>query len=194
MNMIETSHLSYDYIRHDEEGNVEGTTRAVSDVTLSVKPGDFVAILGHNGSGKSTLAKVIAGMYGRFEGTITCGGKNVRRMTRQEFTDTVAIIPQSPFLFNGTVLENITLFCDKWTEAEVLSAARQAGLGDLLAALPPASAWSRVTRAAIRTNFPAGSGSASALPGRCCENRLFSLQMNPRRTWTAPLPMTSKAC
>lgn len=108
----------------------------LNDICCTFEEGKKYALVGASGAGKSTLAKVIAGMYGRFEGTITCGGKDVRRMSRQEFTDTVAIIPQSPFLFNGTVLENITLFCDKWTEAEVLSAARQAGLADLLAALP----------------------------------------------------------
>lgn len=76
MNIIETSHLSYDYIRHDEEGNVEGTTRAVCDVSLSVKPGDFVAILGHNGSGKSTLAKHINALLLPTEGSIVVDGKD----------------------------------------------------------------------------------------------------------------------
>lgn len=108
----------------------------LGDVCFTFEEGKKYALVGASGAGKSTLAKVIAGMYGTFEGTITCGGKDIRRMTRQEFTDTVAIIPQSPFLFNGTVLENITLFSDKWSEGDVLSAARQAGLGDLLAELP----------------------------------------------------------
>lgn len=76
MNIIETGHLSYDYIRHDEEGNVEGTTRAVSDVTLSVKPGEFIAILGHNGSGKSTLAKHINALLLPTEGTVVVDGKD----------------------------------------------------------------------------------------------------------------------
>lgn len=108
----------------------------LDDICCTFEEGKKYVLVGASGAGKSTLAKVIAGMYGNFEGTITCGGKDVRRMTRQEFTDTIAIIPQSPFLFNGTVLENITLFSGRWTEADVLTAALQAGLGDLLAELP----------------------------------------------------------
>lgn len=79
MNIIETEHLSYDYIRHDEEGNVEGTLRAVNDVSLSVKPGDFIAILGHNGSGKSTLAKHINALLLPSEGSIVVDGKDTRQ-------------------------------------------------------------------------------------------------------------------
>ena len=76
MNIIEAIKVSYDYIRRDEEGNVEGTTRAVSEVDLQVKPGEFIAILGHNGSGKSTLAKHINALLTPTEGTLFVDGKD----------------------------------------------------------------------------------------------------------------------
>ena len=76
MNIIEAIKVSYDYIRRDEEGNVEGTTRAVNEVDLQVKPGEFIAILGHNGSGKSTLAKHINALLVPTEGTLFVDGKD----------------------------------------------------------------------------------------------------------------------
>ena len=76
MEMIEAKNLAYEYIRRDEEGNVEGITRAVDGVTLDVKTGDFVAILGHNGSGKSTIAKQINAILEPMEGTLYVNGMN----------------------------------------------------------------------------------------------------------------------
>lgn len=76
MNMIKTDKLVFEYIRKDEEGNVEGITRAVDEVDLNVAPGDFVAILGHNGSGKSTLAKHLNAILYPTEGTVYVDGKD----------------------------------------------------------------------------------------------------------------------
>lgn len=77
-NLIDAKHLSFDYIRRDEEGNVEGVTRAVNDVSLHVKQGDFIAILGHNGSGKSTFAKHLNAILYPTEGTVYVNGKDTR--------------------------------------------------------------------------------------------------------------------
>lgn len=74
MGIIKTEKLVFEYIRRDEEGNVEGITRAVDEVDLDVKQGDFIAILGHNGSGKSTLAKHINAILYPTEGTVWVDG------------------------------------------------------------------------------------------------------------------------
>lgn len=73
--IIKAQDLTFDYIRHDEEGNEEGAIRAVDGVNLEVKQGDFIAILGHNGSGKSTLAKHINALLVPTSGTIWVDGK-----------------------------------------------------------------------------------------------------------------------
>ena len=78
MGIIKAENLTYEYIRRDEEGNVEGITTAVDNVSLDVKQGDFVAILGHNGSGKSTLAKHINAILYPTEGTVWVDGMNTR--------------------------------------------------------------------------------------------------------------------
>lgn len=72
--MIKTNKLTFEYIRRDEEGNVEGITKALDNVELDVKKGDFVAILGHNGSGKSTMAKHINAILVPTEGTVWVNG------------------------------------------------------------------------------------------------------------------------
>lgn len=78
MGIIETKDLVFEYIRRDEEGNVEGITRAVNQVDMNITQGDFVAILGHNGSGKSTLAKHINAILYPTEGTVFVDGKNTK--------------------------------------------------------------------------------------------------------------------
>lgn len=79
MGIIKAVDLAFEYIRRDEEGNVEGITRAVDGVNLDIKAGDFVAILGHNGSGKSTLAKHLNALLHPSEGTVFVDGKDVKQ-------------------------------------------------------------------------------------------------------------------
>ena len=77
MKMIKAEKLAFEYIRRDEEGNVEGIIRAVDGVDMEIEPGDFVAILGHNGSGKSTIAKQVNAILEPTEGTLYVAGRSV---------------------------------------------------------------------------------------------------------------------
>ena len=74
MSIVRTENLVHEYERRDEEGNIEGVTTAVDHVSLDVKEGSFIAILGHNGSGKSTLAKHINAILSPKEGTVWVDG------------------------------------------------------------------------------------------------------------------------
>ena len=78
MKIVEVKDVVYEYVRRDEEGNIEGITRAVDDVSLQIEQGDFVAILGHNGSGKSTLAKHLNAILYPAEGTVWVDGKDTK--------------------------------------------------------------------------------------------------------------------
>ena len=70
MGIIKAFKLGFDYLKYDEDGNVEATQRAVNDVNLDIEAGDFVAVLGHTGSGKSTLAKQMNALLIPSEGTM----------------------------------------------------------------------------------------------------------------------------
>lgn len=76
MEMIKIQDLTFEYIRRDEEGNVEAINKAIDQVNLEVKKGDFIAILGANGSGKSTLAKHINAILYPTEGSVWVNGMN----------------------------------------------------------------------------------------------------------------------
>ena len=77
MGIIKAKQLVHEYIRRDEEGNVESIQTALDHIDLDVQPGQFIAILGHNGSGKSTLAKHITALLAPTEGSLWVDGKDV---------------------------------------------------------------------------------------------------------------------
>ena len=97
MNIIKGRKLSYEYQKLDEEGNVEEMIRAVDDVDLDVKAGDFVAILGHNGSGKSTLAKHLNAILIPTEGTLYVDGKDTKDESKLwEIRQSAGMVFQNP--------------------------------------------------------------------------------------------------
>ena len=77
MGIIKAKQLVHEYIRRDEEGNVESIQTALDHIDLDVQPGQFIAILGHNGAGKSTLAKHINALLAPTEGSLWVDGKDV---------------------------------------------------------------------------------------------------------------------
>ena len=78
MGIVKAKNLTFEYIRRDEDGNVEGITKAVDNVSIDIKQGDFVAVLGHKGSGKSTFAKHLNALVMPTEGTVWVDGMDTR--------------------------------------------------------------------------------------------------------------------
>ena len=78
MGIVKASRLIFDYIRRDEDENIEEVKRAINDVDIDISNGDFVAVLGHNGSGKSTFAKHINGILLPSEGAVWVSGMDTR--------------------------------------------------------------------------------------------------------------------
>ncbi|MCI8400759.1 MAG: energy-coupling factor transporter ATPase [Lachnospiraceae bacterium] len=107
MGIIKTSRLIFDYIKRDEEGNPDGTRRAVDQVDLDIEAGRFVAVLGHNGSGKSTLAKHMNALLTPTEGTVWVGEKDTSlEENLWEVRRTAGMVFQNPDnQIIGTVVE-----------------------------------------------------------------------------------------
>lgn len=97
MGIVKTSDVVYEYIRRDDEGNVEGITTAVDKVSLDIAQGEFIAILGHNGSGKSTLAKHINAILNPTEGTVWVDGMDTAEEDKLwEIRQTAGMVFQNP--------------------------------------------------------------------------------------------------
>ena len=144
MGIIKASKLIYDYIRRDEDDHVEEVKRAIDDLTLDIKQGDFVAILGHNGSGKSTLLRCATGLETPDNGEIIKNGK-------------IGLVFQNFNLFpHYSVLKNITdapIHVQKRNKAEVYKEARELlakmGLSDKEDAYPYQLSGGQCQRVAI---------------------------------------------
>lgn len=97
MGIVDTKKLVFEYIRRDEEGNVEGINRAIDQVDISVEKGEFIAVLGHNGSGKSTLAKHLNAILMPTEGTVWVGGMDTAREEHLwDIRQTAGMVFQNP--------------------------------------------------------------------------------------------------
>jgi energy-coupling factor transport system ATP-binding protein len=97
MDMIKVEDLTFEYIRRDEDGNVESINKAIDKVSLNVKKGDFIAILGANGSGKSTLAKHINAILYPTDGSVWVNGlKTSEEKNLWDIRQTAGMVFQNP--------------------------------------------------------------------------------------------------
>ena len=105
-------------------------------VNLRVPAGKTVAILGESGSGKSTLLKLLMGFYPPSEGRITIDGVDLRDFDLESLRRGIGLVSQDPFIFNGTIGDNILLGRPEATQEEAMGAARLAGLEEFITSLP----------------------------------------------------------
>jgi ATP-binding cassette subfamily B protein len=114
----------------------KSSEEVLSDFNLSIAPGETVALVGHTGAGKSSVARLIERFYEFQEGEILIDGKDIRTFDLTQYRRRLGIVSQVPFLFNGTVLENIRYSNPEASEAEIDAIARQIGEGEWLETLP----------------------------------------------------------
>jgi ATP-binding cassette subfamily B protein len=105
-------------------------------LSLHIRPGENVAIVGHTGAGKSSIAKLVARFYEFQGGSILIDGRDIRTLNLSDYRRQLGIVSQVPFLFSGTVLENIRYARPNATDAEIEAVAHQIGDGEWVEMLP----------------------------------------------------------
>jgi ATP-binding cassette, subfamily B, bacterial len=108
----------------------------LNDFNLHIQPGESVALVGHTGAGKSSIAKLIARFYEFQAGQILIDNQDVRGFDLNQYRRQLGIVSQTPFLFSGTVAENICYACADLNRAEVERSANQIGSGEWIETLP----------------------------------------------------------
>ncbi|MBL8471196.1 MAG: ABC transporter ATP-binding protein [Rhodocyclaceae bacterium] len=113
-----------------------GNRAVIRGVDLSIAPGEMIGLVGHSGSGKSTLVNLICRFYDVSEGSVRIDGVDIRSLPVSEFRRNIGLVLQEPFLFFGTIAENIAYGKPGATHAEIVAAARAAHAHEFILRLP----------------------------------------------------------
>ena len=121
---ITFKHVSFEY--------PDDHTPVLSDINLTIKPGEKVALVGPSGGGKTTLCNLIPRFYDPTEGEILLDGQNIKKVTLQSLRSNVGVVQQDVYLFSGSVYENIAYGKPEATQEEVIRAAKMAGAHEFI--------------------------------------------------------------
>lgn len=131
--------------QHPKDGSVklsdvhfsyDGETEVIKGVSMDIKSGQTVALVGPSGGGKSTLASLMCRFFDVQSGSISIGGADVRAVPKEELMDTVSFVFQNSRLIKGSILDNVKLGRPEATEEEVLAALRAAQCMDIIEKFP----------------------------------------------------------
>ncbi len=113
-----------------------GNRAVIKDLNLTIQPGEMIGLVGHSGSGKSTLVNLMCRFYDVTTGSISLDGVNIRSLPISEYRRNIGLVLQEPFLFFGTIADNIAYGKPDATRAEIVAAARAAHAHEFILRLP----------------------------------------------------------
>ncbi len=125
---VEFDHVSFAYDQNP----------VLQDISLSIRPGEFVGIVGETGAGKSTLISLLSRFYDVSQGSITIDGIDIRELRQADLHRLVAVVQQEVNLYSGTVADNIRLFRSEVSMDQIVTAARTTGADSFIQQLPHA--------------------------------------------------------
>jgi ATP-binding cassette subfamily B multidrug efflux pump len=131
---LEFDHVWFTY--HDAQDADTAPDWVLRDVTLTIEPGETVAIVGHTGAGKTTLISLLLRFYDVQKGAVRIDGVDVKEMDLADLRSRFGVVLQDPFLFSGTIAGNIRLGTKRIQDADVEQAAEDVNLTDFIRALP----------------------------------------------------------
>ncbi|QTC86976.1 ABC transporter ATP-binding protein [Brevundimonas pondensis] len=142
---VALDHVSFAYDTTRETG----APPTLSDVSISVKPGETIALVGPSGGGKSTILSLLPRFYDVTAGAVTVNGQDIRELKLHSLRERIALVTQEPFLFDDTIAANIAYGRKGASAEQIIEAARSAAAHDFIAALPEGYA-TRVGEAGMR--------------------------------------------
>lgn len=124
---VEFDHVGFSY---------DGARRVLDDFTLSVAPGEMIGLVGHSGAGKTTVINLLCRFYDVIDGAIRVDGVDLRELDMKEYRKRLGIVPQEPFLFPGTIKENIAYSQPHADVEKIMEAAKAANCHEFILRFP----------------------------------------------------------
>jgi ABC-type multidrug transport system fused ATPase/permease subunit len=128
--------IVFDHVTFSYRTDAQEIVHALTDVDLVVPPGQTVALVGATGAGKSTFAKLVARFYDPTSGAVRVDGVDLKTARTASLRSQMGIVPQEPFLFSGSIRDNVTFGAPEASEDEIWSALRAVGAEDVVKGLP----------------------------------------------------------